>query len=74
MLRQSVSVTKNDDFHACTGDGDIHAPQLAQEAYLSLLVGAYHGDDNNVALLSLETIYGVHRDEPAERFEELTLA
>ena len=73
MAAEGVAVAKDDELHACPGDGHVHAAQVAQEANLSLIVGAHQGDDDDVALLSLEAVDGVHRNQAAERLEELTL-
>ena len=62
------SVTKYDEFHACTSDGYIHATQVAQESYLPFIIGTYQGDNDDVAFLSLKTIHGIYADAGAEGF------
>ena len=55
----------DDEFHACPGDGHIHAAEVGEETHLSLLVVAHHGDEDDVALLALESVHGVDGDEVA---------
>ena len=38
------SVSQDHQFHTGTGDRYVHAPQVVQEAYLSILVGPYQTD------------------------------
>ncbi len=71
MSSQGGDITYYYKFHAGACDGDIHASQVIEEAYLSLLVGTHKGYYYYVALLSLETVNGVHCDEPAVWFVEL---
>ena len=33
-------ISEDDQFHSGTGDGNIHTPQVAEEAYLSFVVGS----------------------------------
>jgi len=73
MAAEGGAVAEDDDLHAGTGDGHVHAAEIAQEADLALIVAAHKGDDDDVALLSLEAIDGVHGDEAAEWLEELAL-
>ena len=61
-----MAVAEDDELHAGTGDGDVHAAQVAEEAYLALVVGAHQRDDDDVALLTLEAVDGVDADERAE--------
>ena len=63
MSCQRVGVAQDAELHPCAGGGNVHAAQIVQEAYLAFLVGAHQADDNHVALLSLEAVDGVHRDE-----------
>ena len=49
MPCQGCGVAQNDEFHACPGDGDIHAPQVAEETDLSVVIGADKGDDDDEA-------------------------
>ena len=71
MARHGLLIAEDDEFHAGAGDGYVHAPQVAQESYLSFVVGAHERDDDDVAFLSLETVDGVHGDEATVGFEEL---
>lgn len=73
MLRKCVHTTEDDEFHPGTGDGYIHTAEVAEEAYLSLIIATYEGEDDDITLLSLETIHGIDRDKVAERLEELAL-
>ena len=65
-------IAEDDQFHPGAGDGHVHPSQVAQEAYLSFVVGADEGDEDDVAFLSLEAVDGVHADQVSVRFEELT--
>ena len=73
MAAEGGTVAQNDELHAGTSDGYVHAAKVAQEAYLPLVVAAHEGDDDDVALLPLKAIYGVDGDEAAEGLEELVL-
>ena len=73
MAAKGLDIAENDDLHAGTGDGDVHAAQVTEEAYLSFVVRTDEGDDDDVALLPLEAVDGVHADERAEGLEELAL-
>ena len=74
MPCQCSAVAKYDEFHACPCDGDIHAPKVAQESNLALVVCANKRDEYDVALLALETIDGVDGDEMPEGFEKSLFA
>ena len=63
-----MAVAEDDDLHAGSGDGHVHAAQVAEETNLSLVVAAYQRDDDDVALLSLKTVDGVHGDKTPEGF------
>ena len=73
MCGHRGSRSKYDELHAGTGDGYIHATQVAQETDLLAVVVAYERYDDYVALLSLETVDGVHADGAAVRAEEFAL-
>ena len=66
MTRECSGIPEDDEFHSCSRDGDIHAPQVAEEPDLSLFVSAYQRKDNDIALLSLETVDGSYGDEVTE--------
>ena len=66
-------ISEDDQFHSGTGDGDIHTSQVAEEAYLSLVVGSHQRNQDDIALLSLEAINGIDADETAVGLEELLL-
>ena len=38
MTAECFCIAKNDKFHFCPCDGDIHATQIAQETYLSIII------------------------------------
>ena len=71
---QGWRVADDDEFHACSGDCHIHAAEVGEETNLSLLVLTNHGDEDDVALLSLESVHGVNGDERAQRFPVGVLA
>ncbi len=73
MAAEGGAVAEDDELHSGTGDGHVHAAKVAQEADLALIVAAHKGDDDDVALLPLEAIDGVHGDEAAEWLEKLIL-
>lgn len=59
-------IADNHELHAGACHGYIHAAQVAQESYLSGLVGTYKGDYHHVALAALEPVYGVDCNEITE--------
>lgn len=67
---QGGHVPHDDELHAGARDGDIHAAQVVQEADLPCSVGTHHRDEYNIALLPLEAIDGVDRDQMAEWLEK----
>lgn len=73
MLRQCIHIAEYDELHACPCDGNIHAAEVAEEAYLSLIIASHERENDDIALLSLESINGIHRDEMAIGLEELAL-
>ena len=68
------AVAHDKEFHAGSCDGDVHAAQIAQEAYLPFVVVAHEADDDYVAFLTLKTINCVDADEVLEWLEISTLA
>ena len=68
VARHRGTVAQDNDLHSGSSDGHIHATQVAKETNLSLIVRAYQRDDDDVALLTLETINGIHADACPERF------
>ena len=50
---------------ASSGDGYVHAAQIAKETDISSFVSTHETDDDNVALLALKGIDGVDRDDLA---------
>ena len=73
MTGHRRGIAQDDELHARTSNGDVHTAQVAQETDLSLVVGAHQRDDDNVALLPLETVYGVHGYQVAEGLEVFLL-
>ena len=71
MACHGGGIAEDDEFHAGTGDGHVHASEVTQETDLSFVVGTDEGDEDDVAFLALEAIDGVDADEVAVRFEEL---
>ena len=67
-------IAQDDEFHAGASDGHIHAPQVAQEAYLPLLVGTHEADEHDVAFLPLKTVDGIHRNAVPERAKKFGTA
>ena len=65
VVAHGLFVAEDDELHACSGHGHIHAPDVGEEANLSLLVGADEADEDYVALLALESVDGVDGDEVA---------
>ena len=73
MPCQRAGIAEDDEFHACARHRHVHAAQVAEKAYLPFGVGTDEGDEDDVALLTLEAIDGVHADEVAEGFEKVFL-
>ena len=73
MLRHRVFVAKDDELHAGTCHRHVHAAQVFQESDLSFVIGPHQGDEDHVALLSLESVHRVDADQAAVRLEELIL-
>ena len=71
MSCQRGGVTQDDEFHPCAGYRHVHPSQVAQESYLTLVVGTHQRYYYHVAFLSLESVNGVHGDEVTVGFEEL---
>lgn len=55
------SVSQDHQFHTGTGDRYVHAPQVVQEAYLSILVGPYQTDQDDIAFLPLGTVISLRK-------------
>lgn len=73
MLRHRLFVAQDDELHAGTRHRHVHAAQVFQETDLSFVIGPHQGDENHVALLSLESVHRVDADQAAVRLEELIL-
>lgn len=67
---QGGDVADDYKFHACAGHGHVHAPEVAKETYVAVVVAPYEGNEYHVALLALKTVDGVYGDLPAEWLEE----
>ena len=72
MVGHGGLIAKDNEFHAGAGDGDIHSPQVTEESYLPFIVGTDERDEDDIALLSLESIHGVDSDETAIGLEEFS--
>ena len=72
MASEGWDIAEDDDFHAGTSDGNIHATEVTQESYLAFIIRTHHREDDDITLLSLETINGIHADLTTERLEELS--
>ena len=68
MAAECGLVTNQDELHACSCDSHVHAAEVAQKSHLPLIVASYQTDDDDVALLSLESVYRIDSDKVAERF------
>ena len=64
-------VAEDDEFHAGARDSHVHASEVAQEADFAVVVGAHEADEYHVALLPLESIYGIDRNQVSVGFEKL---
>lgn len=73
MFRHRVLVAQDDELHAGSRHRHVHATEVFQETNLSLIIGTHQGDENHIALLTLETIHRVYADEATVRLEELIL-
>lgn len=70
MAAEGVGIADDDDLVAGAGDGDIHAAQVAEETDATAVVGAHHGEDDDIPLLPLEGIDRVDGDLLSERPEK----
>lgn len=70
MFRHRVLVAQDDELHSGSRHRHVHAAEVFQETNLSLIIGTHQGDENHIALLTLETIHRVYADEAAVRLEE----
>ena len=73
MLRHRVFIAEDDELHAGSRHRHVHATEVFQETNLSFIIRTYQGDENYIALLTLETIHRVYADEATVRLEELIL-
>ena len=60
MAGERLSVAEDDDFHTGSGDGNIHAAQVTEETNLPFVVGANHGNNDDITLLTLKAINGIY--------------
>ena len=49
MAGHRRSITQDDEFHAGTGDGNIHTAEVAEEPNLSFIVGSHQRDEDNTS-------------------------
>ena len=73
MTCQRGGIAEDDQFHPGSGDGHIHTAQIAQETYLTIVIGTHQRYQYNVALLSLKAVNGIHTDQLAERLGPILL-
>ena len=73
MLGHRILVAQDDELHAGSRHRHVHAAKVFQESDLALIVGAYQGDEDHIALLPLETIHRIHAYQAAVRLEEFIL-
>ena len=70
MFGQRGSIPQNDEFHAGPRDSHVHAAQIVQETNLSVFVGPYQTDEDNVALLPLKTVHRIDGNQGTVGLEE----
>ena len=73
MGGHGAGVAENYEFHAGARYRHVHSSQVAQKTYLPLVVRPHERNEDDVALLPLKSIHGVHRYAPPERFQALAL-
>ena len=73
MLGHRILVAQDDELHSGSRHRHVHATEVFQETNLSLIIGTHQGDENHIALLTLETIHRVYADEAAVRLEAFIL-
>ena len=54
------------------GNGHVHAVGDHQKTNLSIVIGAYQADENDIAFLSLKAVNGVNGDGRFERPQKTT--
>ena len=74
MLSKRRSISQDDELHPGACYRHIHASQVVQETYLTILVGTDQTDENHIAFLTLESVHRIDGDLRAERLEEGVLA
>lgn len=65
-----MAVAHENKFHASSRDGYVHTAQVVQEADLSVLVAPHQTNEDDVAFLPLEPVYGVYAQQVAVGFEK----
>ena len=65
-----MAVAHENKFHASPRDGYVHTAQVVQEADLSVLVAPHQTNEDDVAFLPLESVYGVYAQQVAVGFEK----
>ena len=73
MLGHRVLVAEDDEFHTSPRHRHVHTTEVSEEAYLPLIVGTNQGDEDNISLLSLETIHRVDAYQTTIGLEEVIL-
>ena len=70
MLGERRSIPQDDELHPRPRNRHIHPSQVVQETDLSVLVGTYQADEDDVTLLTLETIHRIDGYQSSEWLEE----
>ena len=65
-----MAVAHYDKLHACPRDGHVHTAQVVQESDLPVLVAPHQTNEDDIAFLSLEPVYGVYAQQVAIGFEK----
>lgn len=67
---QRCLVAKDNELHPGACDGNVHAAKVAQETDIAFGIVSDQGNQDDVALLSLESVNGVDGNQAPVRFEE----
>lgn len=60
----------DDELHAGSGHGYVHATEISQKTDVAVVVASHEGDDYDVALLPLKAVDGIYGNKMAEGLEE----
>ena len=72
-LGECRGIAQDDEFHASTCNGYIHAAQVVKESDATFVISSYHRNQDHITFLALESIYGIDRDVGKELFQFLLL-